>query len=165
MVLQSASRKELRRIAIGSSICAVIQVVAFFVLSLVGIGTFSYKIVTGTVGGTCMGILNFALMCIMIQKATGIADEKLMKARIRNSYSFRKLIQVLWVVAAFLIPGINVLAAVIPLLFPNLVIYYLQFKGKLLPAEDTAPASPAAPVSQNTEPEEEEDEDLGPFES
>ena len=41
-------------------------------------------------------------MCIMIQKATGIADEKLMKAQIRNSYSFRKLLQVLWVVAAFL---------------------------------------------------------------
>lgn len=165
MVLQSASRKEVRRIAIGSSICAVLQVAAFFVLSLVGIGTFSYKIVTGTVGGTCMGILNFALMCVMIQRATGIADEKLMKARIRNSYSFRKLIQVLWVVAAFLIPGINVLAAVIPLLFPNLVIYYLQFKGKLLPAEDTAPKTPAAPVTQTAEAEEAEDEDLGPFEA
>ena len=68
MVLQSASRKEVRRIAIGSSVCAAIQIAAFFLLSLVGIGTFSYKIIIGTVGGTCMGILNFALMCIMIQR-------------------------------------------------------------------------------------------------
>lgn len=165
MVLQSASRRELRRIAIGSSVCAVIQVGAFFALSLVGIGTFSYKIVTGTVGGTCMGILNFALMCIMIQKATGIEDEKLMKARVRNSYSFRKLIQVLWVVAAFLIPGISVLAAVIPLVFPNAVIYYLQATGKLLPAEDGAPKAPAAPAAPAAEPEEESEEDLGPFEA
>ena len=162
MVLQSASRKEVRRIAIGSSVCAAIQIAAFFLLSLVGIGTFSYKIIIGTVGGTCMGILNFALMCIMIQKATGIADEKLMKAQIRNSYSFRKLLQVLWVVAAFLIPGIHVLAAVIPLVFPNVVIYYLQFKGKLLPAED---AAPKAPTVRAAEPEASEDEDLGPFEA
>lgn len=165
MVLQSASRKEVRRIAIGSSICAIIQVAVFFVLSLVGIGTFSYKVVTGTIGGACMGILNFALMCIMIQKATGIEDEKLMKAKVRNSYSFRKLIQVLWVVAAFLIPGISVLAAAIPLFFPNVVIYYLQFKGKLLPAEDATPSSPTAPVATTTEPEEESEEDLGPFEA
>ena len=158
MVLQSASRKEVRRIAIGSSVCAAIQIAAFFLLSLVGIGTFSYKIIIGT----CMGILNFALMCIMIQKATGIADEKLMKAQIRNSYSFRKLLQVLWVVAAFLIPGIHVLAAVIPLLFPNVVIYYLQFKGKLLPAEDTAPK---APTVRAAEPEASENDDLGPFET
>ena len=147
MVLQSASRKEVRRIAIGSSVCAAIQIAAFFLLSLVGIGTFSYKIIIGTVGGTCMGILNFALMCIMIQKATGIADEKLMKAQIRNSYSF---------------PGIHVLAAVIPLVFPNVVIYYLQFKGKLLPAED---AAPKAPTVRAAEPEESEDDDLGPFEA
>lgn len=162
MVLQSASRKEVRRIAIGSSVCAAAQIAAFFLLSLVGIGTFSYKIIIGTAGGTCMGILNFALMCIMIQKATGIADEKLMKAQIRNSYSFRKLLQVLWVVAAFLIPGIHVLSAVIPLVFPNVVIYYLQFKGKLLPAEDTAPK---APTVRAAEPKEPEDEDLGPFET
>ena len=85
-----------------------------------------------------------------------------MKAQIRNSYSFRKLLQVLWVVAAFLIPGIHVLAAVIPLVFPNVVIYYLQFKGKLLPAEDTAPR---APTVRAAEPEASESDDLGPFET
>lgn len=163
MILQSASRREVRRIAIGSSICAAVEIAGFWVLSEFGIGSFSYKIVTGAIGGTLMGILNFALMCIMIQKATGIADEKLMKAKIRSSYSFRKLIQVLWVVAAFLIPGINVFAAVIPLLFPNLVIYYLQFRGKLLPAQDSAPAA-SSRENRPQDPEAEED-DLGTFES
>ncbi|MBO5169608.1 MAG: ATP synthase subunit I [Candidatus Faecousia sp.] len=161
MILQPASRKELKRIAVGSAVCAVLEIALFWLLSVFGIGRFSYRIVTGTVGGTLMGILNFALMCLMIQNATGIADEKLMKAKVRGSYNLRKIIQILWVVAAFLIPGINVLAAAIPLFFPNVVIYYLQFRGKLFPKEDESPKAAPAPAPQ--EPETEEDVP-GPFE-
>ena len=39
MILQSASRKEVTRIAIGSGICACVQVLVFWLLSLLGIGT------------------------------------------------------------------------------------------------------------------------------
>ena len=107
MILQSASRKEVTRIAIGSGICACVQVLVFWLLSLLGIGTFSYRILTGTVGGTLMAILCFALMCITLQKATANAsDEKLVKTRVRNGYNLRKLLQILWVIAAFLIPGV-----------------------------------------------------------
>ena len=161
MILQPASRKELKRIAVGSAVCAVLEIALFWLLSVFGIGRFSYRIVTGTVGGTLMGILNFALMCLMIQNATGIADEKLMKAKVRGSYNLRKIIQILWVVAAFLIPGINVLAAAIPRFCPNVVIYYLQFRGKLFPKEEESPKAAPAPAPQ--EPETEEDVP-GPFE-
>ena len=161
MILQPASRKELKRIAVGSAVCAVLEIALFWLLGIFGIGRFSYRIVTGTLGGTLMGILNFALMCLMIQNATGITDEKLMKAKVRSSYNLRKIIQILWVVAAFLIPGINVLAAAIPLFFPNVVIYYLQFRGKLFPKEDESPKAAPAPAPQ--EPETEEDVP-GPFE-
>lgn len=160
MILQPASRKELKRIAIGSSVCAVLEIAVFWLLSLLGIGSFSYRIVTGTIGGTLMGILNFALMCLMIQNATGMTDEKLMKAKVRSSYNLRKIIQILWVVVAFLIPGINVLAAAIPLFFPNIIIYYLQFKGKLFPQQEAAAkAAPAVEV-----PEEDLEDTPGPFE-
>ena len=161
MILQPASRKELKRIAVGSAVCAVLEIALFWLLSVFGIGRFSYRIVTGTVGGTLMGILNFALMCLMIQNATGIADEKLMKAKVRGSYNLRKIIQILWVVAAFLIPGINVLAAAIPLFFPNVVIYYLQFRGKLFPKEEEPSKTATSPAPQ--QPETEEDVP-GPFE-
>ena len=161
MILQPASRKELKRIAVGSAVCAVLEIALFWLLGIFGIGRVSYRIVTGTLGGTLMGILNFALMCLMIQNATGITDEKLMKAKVRGSYNLRKIIQILWVVAAFLIPGINVLAAAIPLFFPNVVIYYLQFRGKLFPKEDPTPKAAPAPAPQ--EPETEEDVP-GPFE-
>ena len=163
MILQSASRKEVTRIAIGSGICACIQILVSWLLSLLGICSFSYRIITGTIGGTLMAVLCFALMCITLQKATANAsDEKLVKTRVRNGYNLRKFLQILWVIAAFLIPGVNVLAAMIPLFFPNVVIYYLQVKGKLFPAEETA-AKPAAPET-SAEPEETEDE-LGPFEA
>ena len=95
MILQPASRKELKRIAVGSAVCAVLEIALFWLLGIFGIGRFSYRIVTGTLGGTLMGILNFALMCLMIQNATGITDEKLMKAKVRGSYNLRKIIQIL----------------------------------------------------------------------
>ena len=161
MILQPASRKELKRIAVGSAVCAVLEIALFWLLGILGIGRFSYRIVTGTLGGTLMGILNFALMCLMIQNATGITDEKLMKAKVRGSYNLRKIIQILWVVAAFLIPGINVLAAAIPLFFPNVVIYYLQFRGKLFPKEDPTPKAAPAPAPQQPHTEEHVP---GPFE-
>lgn len=167
MILQPASRKEVTRIAIGSGICACVQIFVFWVLSAVGIGTFSYRIVTGTLGGTVVAVLCFALMCITLQKAAANAsDEKLVKTRVRNGYNLRKLLQVLWVVAAFLISGVNVLAAIIPLFFPNAVIYYLQIKGKLFPAESgeakaVSPAASAAPAV----PAEEAEDDPGPFEA
>ena len=55
-----------------------------------------------------------------------------MKAFIQGSYNGRLLFQAGWIVAAFLIPHVHVIAAAIPLLFPNFVIFYLQMKGKLV---------------------------------
>lgn len=162
MILQPASKKEVSRIAVGSGICACIQVLAFWLLSLLGIGTFSYRVITGTIGGSAVAVFCFALMCITLQKATANAsDEKLVKARVRSGYTVRKVIQILWVIVAFLIPGVNVLAAMIPLFFPNVVIYYLQVKGKLFPAEESTAdhTSPAASAVQ-----EEPEDEPGPFE-
>lgn len=168
MILQPASRREVSRIAIGSGVCACIQILVFWVLSLLGIGTFSYRVVIGTVGGSLVAVLCFAQLCITLQKATAHAtDEKFVKTQVRNGYSLRKLLQILWVIAAFVIPWINVLTAMIPLFFPNVVIYYLQIKGKLFPAgeEPAAPAAPTAPA-EAAKPENagDPDDDLGPFE-
>lgn len=171
MILQPASRREVSRIAIGSGVCACIQILVFWVLSLLGIGTFNYRVVIGTIGGSLVAILCFAQLCITLQKATAHAtDEKFVKTQVRNGYNLRKLMQILWVIAAFVIPWINVLTAMIPLFFPNVVIYYLQIKGKLFPAgeEPAAPAAPTAPAeaAESSEPEiaDDPDDDLGPFE-
>ena len=140
MKLQPASRKEVARMAAGCGICAALEIAAFALLHLCGIASFSYQIITGTLGGTLVAILNYSMMCLMIQNAVGIQDQKLLKAKVRGSYNLRILFQAAWVAAAFFIPFINVIAAAIPLLFPTAVIYYLQITGKLVPKEE-APSS------------------------
>lgn len=156
MKLQPASRREVKRIAIGTGAFAVIQLAAFFLLSLLGTGKFDYRVILGTLGGSLIAILNFAIMCLTIQKAVNISEQKTMKSFIQGSYNGRLLLQAAWIVAAFMISHINVIAAAIPLLFPTLTIYYLQSKGKLV--------SPSDRTDVPAEAEEEEDSPLGPFE-
>ena len=152
MKLQPASKKQLSRIAAGSSICAVIEIAAFVVLHFCGIGQFNYRIILGTLGGTLIAILNFALMCLMVQTAAATQDQKLRKAKVQASYNLRLFVQAAWVVAAFFIPFINVIAAAVPLLFPTAVIYFLQITGRLMPKEETS-ASTREPVPEEENPE------------
>ena len=149
MKLQDASKKEIKRIAKGTAVCDLLLIAGLFILSLGGIGKFDYKVFTGVLGGSVVAVLNFTVMCLTIQKAVDIDEKKQMKSFIQGSYNGRLLLQAGWVVAAFLIPHVNVIAAAIPLLFPNLVIFYLQYKGKLVtPSEGTA-----APADDSEEPE------------
>lgn len=159
MKLQPASRKEVARMAAGCGICMGIEIAGFLVLHLFGIGQFSYRIITGAIGGTLVAVGNFAMMCLMIQNATGIQDQKLLRAKVQGSYNLRVLVQAAWVAAAFFIPWVNVIAAAVPLLFPTAVIYYLQMTGKLMPQQE-APAVPREPVAE----EEDSEDNLNSFE-
>ena len=156
MELQSASRREVKRVACGTIVGGVALIALLFALSLIGVGTFDYRVIIGTVGGCFIAVLNFALMCITIQRAVNIGEQKSMKAFIQGSYNGRLLMQAGWIVAAYLMPWTNVFAAAIPLLFPNLMIFYLQARGKLVTPSER----------KNPPPEEmEELEDYkGPFE-
>ena len=150
MKLQEASKKEVKRIAAGVGICDLILIAALFLLSQFGIGSFSIvKILLGVLGGSAVAIGNFTLMCLTIQKAVAIEDQKLRKSSIQGSYNLRLMVQSLWIVAAFLIPYVHLIAAAAPLLFPTVVIYYLQIKGKLVTPSDRE----AAPQEAEDEPQ------------
>ena len=156
MKLQSASKKEIKRIAIGTAACDVLMIAGLFLLSQFDMGTFSYRIFLGALGGSVIAILNFTIMCLTIQKAVDIEEKKQMKAFIQGSYNGRLLLQAGWIVVAFVVPHLHVVAAAVPLLFPNLTIFYLQFKGKLVePSERKNP-----PVTDEEDPE----DHLGAFE-
>ena len=156
MKLQSASKKEILRVAKGTAVCDLILIAVLFVLSLEGIGKFNYTVFLSVLGGSLVAILNFTVMCLTIQKAVDIEEKKQMKAFIQGSYNGRLLLQAGWIVAAFLIPHLSVVAAATPLLFPNLTIFYLQSKGKLVePSERKNP-----PADDADEPE----DHLGAFE-
>jgi len=141
MKLQSASRKEITRIAIGTLICDGIMIAALFLLSQLGIGTFELsRILLGAACGSLVAIGNFTLLCLTVQSAVEIESKRKMKARFQLSYNIRMVIQAGWVVASFLIKPIHFVAGAAPILFPNVVILYLQFTGRLLPkSEQSAP--------------------------
>ncbi|HAL88071.1 MAG TPA: hypothetical protein DCO69_02895, partial [Clostridiales bacterium] len=67
----------------------------------------------------------------------------------QRSYNLRLLIQAAWVVACYLIKPIHFVAGAAPILFPNVVILFLQSRGKLFePGTGTA-----KPHSDGEEPE------------
>jgi len=132
MKLQSASAREVKRIACGTAVGSVVLVVFMFVLSKLGYGTFDYRVITGAFGGCAVAVINFALMCMTIQRAVCIGEQKAMKAYIQGSYNGRLLLQAGWIVAAYMMPWVNLFAAAVPLLFPNLTIFILQARGKLV---------------------------------
>ena len=140
MKLQSASQQEVKRIACGTAVGGVLLAAGMFVLSRMGIVEFDYRVITGVIGGCAVAVLNFALLCMTIQRAVNIGDQKSMKTFLQGSYNGRLLLQAGWIVAAYLMPWFNVFAAAIPLLFPNLMIFYLQARGKLVtPSERKNP--------------------------
>ena len=146
MKLQPASRKEITRITIGTLVCDGILIAALFLLSLVGIGQFDVvRILLGVACGSLLAVLNFTILCLTVQSAVGMENKRKMKARFQLSYNLRLLIQAAWVVAAFLIPQIHFVAGAAPILFPNVVIYFLQFTGKLMPKEEQSQEPPKEP--------------------
>ena len=158
MKLQPASRKELSRIAIGTLVCDAVLIAALFVLSLVGVGRFEpFRILLGAACGSVVAIVNFAILCLTVQSAVEIENKKKMKARFQLSYNIRLLLQAGWVVLCFVLKPIHFVAGAAPILFPNVVIFFLQSRNKLFPPSDT----PAKPIAEDEEPEE---DNLGPFE-
>lgn len=162
MKLQAASKKEISRIAVGTLVCDVIMVAGLFLLSQFGIGKFALpRILLGAACGSVVAILNFTILCLTVQSAVEIDSKKKMRQKFQTSYNLRLIIQAAWVVAAFLIPQVHFVAGALPVLFPNVVIFFLQSRGKLVPNDE----KPTAGEAGKTIPEEDEPEDHpGPFE-
>ncbi len=146
MKLQSASRKEIRRIALGTLVCDGIMIAGLFLLSQFDIGTFDLpRILLGAICGSVIAIVNFTILCLTVQMAAEMTNQRKMKAKFQLSYNIRLALQAGWVVACFAIPQIHFIAGAAPVLFPNVVIFYLQSKNRLFdPSEKPASPAPAA---------------------
>ena len=158
MKLQSASRREITRITLGTLVCDGIMVAGLFLMSQFGMGTFNLaRILLGAACGTVIAVVNFTILCLTVQSAVEIESKRKMKARFQLSYNIRLTLQAAWIVLCFLIPQIHFVAGAAPVLFPNVVIFYLQSKNKLMPPSEGTPAP--SPIQ-----EEEPEDHLGNFE-
>ena len=80
MKLQAASKKELGRIAAGTLAGTVLLILILWLLSLLGIGTFTpSRIFLGAGIGCFIAIFNFYLLCITVQKAVSYPQLKMGK--------------------------------------------------------------------------------------
>ena len=159
MRLQSASRKEIRRIALGTLACDGIMIAGLFLLSQFDIGQFDLpRILLGAACGSIIAIVNFTILCLTVQMAAEMTNQRKMKAKFQLSYNIRLILQAGWVVACFVIPQIHFVAGAAPVLFPNVVIFYLQSKNKLFDPSEK-PATSVIPA------DEEEDDRLESFEA
>lgn len=137
MKLQPASKKEIKRIAAGTLVLDLAMVAGLFLMSQFGIGTFELgKILLSALIGSFIAIVNFTILCLTVQSAVGMEDQKKMKAKFQLSYNARMILQAAWVVTAFLLSSFHFIAGAAPVLFPKVTILYLQAKGKLVPPEE-----------------------------
>lgn len=145
MKIQKAVKTETKKIAVGVAGLTAMMLLVFLLLK-----QFDYSVVLGAVLGACAAIGNFFLMALAVQQAAekmnGVeaasnaedADpeseaEKLLEERkkqakrsMKRSYYGRLLLIAAVAVAAVYVPFFNPLAALIPLLFPRIVIFLFQ---------------------------------------
>lgn len=140
--VQETVRKETLRIAAGTAVLTVLMVAVFLI-----IGLFDIAVLLGALLGCAFAVLNFFLLALSVQKAAeemnGVKLPPLeenednpdetpqppispqaanAKKRMQLSYTGRMLLTVLLAVVALNVPWLNPVAALVPQLFPRLVI-------------------------------------------
>jgi len=130
--LQAAVKKETAKVTSMVIVLSVLMVLVMWLLkitlgNLTILGEYNVfakiTMLNVLIGGACgagISILNFFLMAVTVQAVTSLEDENAAKNLYQKSYYKRLGIQLLWMVAAFLIPVVNPVAGILPLLFPSL---------------------------------------------
>lgn len=152
MKLDSDIKGLVRGVSVGCAIlCSAEVVIGIVLLSTGGFGLelsamSVVGILLGAVGGSLVAALVFHWMAVSLQKSLddAVKTGKTVQRGVQVGYTQRLFAQGAWVVVAILVPFINTIAALIPLLFPRLAIYGLQAMGKL----NSTQVAAAAPASQ-----------------
>lgn len=136
MNLPKSVLKETGRIGIGVLIADALMCGVFAIL-----GKFDYTVVLGALLGTAIALANLLLLGLTLQKAVGMKDYA--SKYVRQSYSLRMFFCFAGVVVSVVAPCFHPIAAIVPLLMPQLVIYAMRILGLYKPdkpSEKTAQA-------------------------
>ena len=122
--LQPDVKKEVRNITIYCIVGAVLEIGVLALLHFYVLPdkiVFDYRTFLSVVLGCLVAILNFVLMGLTVQKVAGLTDDQETARKIlKGSYSKRMLMQVVWIILTIALPFLDMIAGIIPLLFPTL---------------------------------------------
>lgn len=124
MKLQKAVKKEAGIIATSVAIGVLVMYLVFFCLHMVvpDWAPFDIKVIIGGIGGYMVAVGNFLGMAVSVQKVASIEDEDRARKTMGVSYRYRTMIQFLWIILSIVLPFINPVAGIAPLLIPSIVI-------------------------------------------
>ena len=129
--LQPASRRELKRIAIGVALGTLGMLIVFALLH-----RFSLPVLLGALLGAAAAVGNFYSLCLSVQKAASQEDETGTRRVMQSSYTKRMLLNILVIVIGMTVDAFYWLAVVLPLLMPRLVIQVIRLTGALKSEEE-----------------------------
>lgn len=120
--IQPAVKRETRNVALITLVGVVIMCVVFFILHMFFPDSvpFDYTVILGGICAGIIAVLNFFLMGLAVQKIATITEEDEARKAMQKSYYRRFGLQVLWIIAAIAAPCFNIVAGLLPLMFPGL---------------------------------------------
>ena len=143
MKVDSVVRKETVYVSIVVLILSALMEAVFLILHL-----WDLTVLFGNLLGGGIGILNFFLLGLSVQKAV-TEDEKRAKEIMRTSHAVRYALIILLVVLAIAIPAaFNIFSTLISLLFSTVAVFL-----KTLTAKKNEPAAAPADAAPAAEPE------------
>lgn len=141
-------KKEITRIAIGTLVMSAVMQGVFLV-----IGKWDIRVLFGNLLGAFAALLNFYLMCLTVTKCVGIEKDRA-AVKIRASQSGRLvMLAALAGLGALLPKYFNIIAVLLPLLFPTMTIiaYRLIHKEKNEPQAEAAAETKAGNTENGEE--------------
>jgi len=112
--VEPAVKKETRFIALVVLICSAVMQAVYLV-----IGQWNYRVLLGNLLGAALAVGNFFLMGLAIQKALGKSQEDAAQ-QMKLSQRLRLLLLGVVVVIGAVLPCFDLIAILLPLLFPRI---------------------------------------------
>ncbi len=119
--LQSDSKKELINVTIYTLVGVILMWIGFVVAHAVSPEkvALDYRVFLSGILGGVVTVANFYLMAITVQDVAATDDQDQARQKMKLSYSWRMGIQLIWVVLVALLPCFQLVAGILPLLFPS----------------------------------------------
>lgn len=158
--LSGAVQESTRFVAKGTAAGTAAVILVFGVLHLlIPAVPFGIGVIISAVLGCLVATGNFLLMAVVAEKAASEENYDNAKHRMTLSYRYRTLGQVLFIILVIVIPGLQFMAGILPLLIPGMLIRgkgVVDYKKKRAAekAEEKQKASDAPQEQQKPETEE-----------